>query len=244
MNYRNLCAGALLAVTAGAAAAMPVGQPFAVIEGSGSLLNNFQFGAPSDILSVTLTGTVVDTYGWDAADGLSFAMETNPVSDSASFTLGTTTFLDPFGFDDPWLIDGTTGGYPYDAFAGSGPGDLVLDFLILPDLTNYTDNGTTVTVEYAEPFAAFGPRTDTLPEFPLQLSIYLNSPLPTKMHQEFFEGVLVDEYSYIEGALDIAYMTLGYPGGEPLPPVPVPAALPLMLGALGMAGLIGRRRRS
>ncbi|WP_136637776.1 VPLPA-CTERM sorting domain-containing protein [Pseudooceanicola onchidii] len=240
MGYLSLAASAaVFALSTTIASAAPVGQPFAVIEGSGFILDNFQFSIPSGVKSVTLNGTVTSTVGWDAADGLAFSFDTNPVSGTGTLTLGTHVFSTSATGD--WLIDGTTGGgYPFDPFTGTGPGDLVFDVLILPDLTNYTDNGSTVTVEYEEPFAAFGPRTDTYPEFPLQLSVYLSAPLPLKTYEEVYNGTVVDAFDYVEGALSIDYMTLGYPGGAPLPEVPLPAGFPLLLAGLTGLRLIRR----
>lgn len=224
----------------------PVGQPLAVITPTGinSILDNFDFLAPSGAKSVTLNGTVTETYGWDNALGADFSFTSGAFLSPTTLEIGGLSYSydpsDPFVGYLQEIFGG--GAYDFDPFSGDGPGDMVFNFMIFPGYTE-TFLDPEYQYEYSGILEEFGPRIAPFPEFGLQLSVYLSGPLPTRTFDPATIGAPGTPYDYIEGMLSVDYMTLGLIGGTPIAPVPLPAGLPLLAAALGALGLWRRKAR-
>ena len=234
---------AVAAATLGALAALPVhattvGQPLLVIDAAdggnptGSLLDFFGPFGPSGQLDASLSGTITEAFGAPSTVGLDFALSTSIVLDTASLTLGET------------VIDG------FDIFAATsfdplqeGPGDLNFALFVLPPFTEVPPFDPFGTFVYGGDFAEFPSRDGDVvdfPEFELRVSVFLDGPLPTREFVD--EGFDPPEtFTFVEGPLSISRIEIGTVGGAPLPPVPLPAGLPLLLGALGAVALVRRR---
>lgn len=221
----------------------PVGQPFAIItpNGTNSILDNFDGLAPSGVKSVTLNGTVTETFGWDAALGADFSFTSGAYYTPTTLEIGGESYS-----YDPSLPGGflqeifTTGAYDFDPFSGDGPGSMVFNFMIAPGFTD-TFLDPEYEFNYTGIFADFGPRIAEFPEFGLQLSVYVSGMFPVQPFDPTSIGDPFAPTEYVEGTLNVDYMTLGLIGGTPLPTVPLPAGLPLILTALG--GLAWMRRK-
>ena len=233
----------VLAAVAAAAVALPaaastVGQPFLVIDAAeggtpfGSIVNVFDGGVPSRFVETTIGGTVTSAVGAPGAVGQAFRLDADSRAGGADFSLG--------GSVTSAFEDNPTAFIPVDPF-GAGPGDLNFALALLPD---FTEVGPADTVVFDGPFSIFGPRdrADANAEVVrVTVAIFLDDVLPSR---DVFDPLDPDTLltTIIEGQLSIDRIEIGTVGGEPvLPPVPLPAGLPLLLGALGALGLARRR---
>lgn len=236
MNIRQT----ILALAASVALASPgnavsVGAPFFEIDGSdvssASILDFFDIFGPSGIKEVSLAGTVSSSVGAPSTVGSAFSFSTSVGGGfgTASLTLGATTLS---AFE---ILDASTGPtvQDFDPFQ-EGPGDLNFRMLILPPFLEPVFG----TFQYTGDFADWPDRTADFPEFEVVLSVYLDAPLPTRTFDDGFST-----FDFIEGPLSVDRITFGTVDGEPLiAPVPIPAGLPLLAGALLGFVVIGRRQ--
>ncbi len=218
-------------LTAPIAWADTVGAPFLTIEGpglSGSMLDFFDGFGPSGIKEVDLAGTVTEAVGAPSTIGAAFSFSTMVGGSriTGSMTLGGTTL------DSSHLYTGGGGGYDFDPFA-PGPGDLNFKLVLLPPFVEPVFG----TFDFVDAFDDWPTRTSPTPEIEVMLSVYLDGPLPTRIHEERdpVTGEVLSTTGYFEGALPIERITLGTIGGDPIAPVPLPAGFPLMV--IGLAAL-------
>ncbi|MEM9344842.1 MAG: hypothetical protein AAGA87_17515 [Pseudomonadota bacterium] len=239
---RSLFLAAALAALA--PAAHSAGQPFLVMEDdlNGSLLNFFFGGLPSDIYELNVSGTVTNAIGAPSLDGAAFAFETSvgPGDLTATMILGS----DSLGPSDIFASTSTV--YSFNPFSAAfTPGNIEIPFFVIPPDTTGTPNAADPSLfdfSYGGAFSEYPNRTGEFPEFELVMNIFYDGDLPTKV----FDDPVLGPFDYIEGNLNVTRITLGTVGGDPLPPttvVPVPATLPLALGALGLLAAIRRRDR-
>ena len=222
-------AALLVAPLSAWAAPAGFGQPLLIIDGpgtSGSLLNFFDFGLPSDLEDLSLSGTVSQAIGAPSLVGADFSFSSSEVLDNGELTLGSTTLTEA-GFT---LIRGPG---LFDPFQG-GPGDLNISALIMPPFFEPVFG----TFDYQGDFDEYPTRTAPLPEFEILISVYLAGPLPT----ETFNDPIFGTFEYFAGTLDIDRIEILTAGGAPLPAVPLPATGLLLLAGLGALGLRARRR--
>lgn len=205
------------------------GQPILVLDGddaSGSILNFFDFGLPSDLEDLSLSGTITKTFGAPSLVDTNFAFESSEAMARGAFTLGNTTLRE----EDTNLFMGFGN---YDPFQ-SGPGDLNISVFVLPPLVQ----PNALEFDYIDEFDEFPNRINVVPEFELLISVFLDGPLPMKVLNDPLFGPI----EYIEGPLAIDRIEIATAGGAPLAPVPLPAT-----GFLLFAGLLVThklRRRS
>lgn len=246
--------GAALAIAPEAGAAI-VGQPFFEVSAdaggapSGSILDFFtDFGEPSGLNQVSLTGTITSAFGAVGAVGkaLAFSTSVGPGSITGALTLGATVL------DGAAVFPAFAGAYDFDPFQG-GDGDLNFAFSVFPpfDIVYDAPGDLLGTIVYGGDFSDFPDREEApgvFPELDLVLSVYLDGPLPLKLFEYPDDAPPeLEDFPYVEGPLPISRITLGLEGGEPLtdpmPPIPVPPALPLLAGGLLLLGLSGRLAR-
>lgn len=244
---RNLFIAALFASAAAAPGhAATVGMPFLVIDQdlSGNILDHFDGAFPSSVIETSLRGRISQSYGWPAAVGQVVQLNTYAYAEM-QLSIGANTSPGDFFVTEGngWGGDFPDG--PYFIGSGPGPGDLNYSLTVIPNYTETELGGGLYEFSYDGIFSAFSGRVAEFPDFELVMSVYLDGPLPTKTfsYQESEDGPILS-FDYVEGPLNISRITLGLVGGEPVPSavVPLPAALPLLLGALGGMALIRRRR--
>ncbi len=235
MPRSPLLALPLVACLALPAAAAEVGQPFLVADSdlTGSILDFFGDYGPTGVDQVSLSGTITSAIGSPTLAGQPLSFATDQGNGTATLTVGGTT-IDEFA-----IFSSMTGSYDFDPFQ-EGPGDLNFALFIEPPFTEPEEG----TFDYHGAFEDYPTRMAEFPGFEVVLSVYLDGPLPTKLFEATDdEGNVIETFTYVEGPLPVARITLGTVGGAALPAeVPLPAGLPL-LGA-GLAGLALLRRRS
>lgn len=241
-------AGTLAGTLAGTGAeASPVGTPLFTTAPATIFITN-EFGTdlfPTDSFSVSVTTTIGSADGAPNLVGETlvfhyFIDNGFAVSPTASLVIdGVETMFDPLLFDGQFLF-----GPPVD--------------------TAVFDPGTGNDIfTYDAPFDDFGPRTDIFPE--ILFEFLINDPLPTRTGFEYVTAggdIIFDntpgitsfgsspddavvsstEITYTEGTISGGTITFFTVGGPPPATVPLPAGLWLMLGGLGTAGLLARRR--
>lgn len=246
-HLHSLTVTAVIAVSSTVSAgATTVGQPFFEVDmaaggnPTGSILDFFGAFGPSGIKQVDLSGTVTRAVGDPTAVGKTLGFSTNVTGPSieAELTLGTTTL------DGSNVFSASTGAFDFDPFQ-DGPGDLNFRFVFLPPFSEVPPFDPFGTFVFEDDFSAFPSRDANVFDFPElegMLSVFLDGPLPTRLFEDPDDPAF--NFEFIEGQLDIDRITFGLVGGDPLPAIPLPAGLPLILGALGtLAALRTRRRR-
>jgi len=221
-----------------------VGTPtFTTNIGTISYLNNFQFGAPSDIITLSFSGTIASSIG---APGL--------VGQSISYSVTYSEFSGD-AFDGSFVIGGT------DVYAFPSDANGVV---ISPPVDTFSDiGGGQFTFTFDPPYDGFGPRTADFPEIELATMLNYDGPVPTREYFLFCENggvdcavspdgspdglgllnpILTENYSYTEGSVQ-GSITFSTVGGPPVSTVPLPAGGLLLLSALGAVG-VARRKRS
>lgn len=225
------------------AAAATTGAPtFTTETGTLSFLNNFQFGSPSDLITLSYTGTIASSIGAPDLVGqtLSYSITYSETSGDA--------------FDGAFTVGGVN------IFAFPNTDDSVI---ILPSIADFTDEADgSFTFDYAGAFAPFGPRNADFPEIELHVDTTILSGSTIKEFFLFCEGasfsdcaqsfdgtadglgftnpVLLENYLYTEGQA-IGSLTFSTVGGTPIAAVPLPASSLLLLAGLTGLGLARRR---
>lgn len=234
-------ASALLAAAPSASFATTLGAPtFSVADATISYLNNFGPGGfPSDLITITIAGTISSSVGAPGLVGkdLNVSILYSEIDESA--------------FDASFTLDG---GDIFTIF------DTASSFLLIPPIASDTPNPDgSFTFEYAGAFAPFGPRTGDFPEFPISYVIDSFVGSTTKTFRLFCEAgdpgncapgntpdgsdtgltdpVLVEEFTYTEGS-GTGAVTFFTVDGAPLTAVPLPAAGWALLAGVGALGLI------
>jgi hypothetical protein len=196
------------------------------LNGSGSMSYSFQFVAPN-----ATTPTVANDYSLAVPGQYTFT-DTFTTQQSASQILGTSS-VGAYSFQDS---------YRFSVGAGA-TGDTLVAQLGLPptfSVSNlqfrlYDVTSATSTV----------PIVGGVPAGSLFLTAWMGIPSGQTSVTASFSGVQ-GSHTYLLDVAGIADGTNGgtYVGQLNLAPVPLPAALPLLLSGLGLFGAMSRRRRS
>lgn len=228
-----LCAAAFsFATTTAEKAYAVVGQPFLIAENdlNGSILDFFQFSAPSGQKELSVSGTVTNAFGADSAIGQGLGLTTS------LFGASQLTF-----FGETLTVEDVSGLFfdPLQATPGLITFEMLVQLPIAGDIPDPMTPGNFI-FNYDAPFDDFDGYSSDFPDPILEMSIYYNGDLPTRIFEEIFNGAVVDSYPYVEGSLDVTKITLGLVGGDPVPQVPLPASGFMLIGAIGL--LASRRR--
>lgn len=237
---RSIFLAACLAATAPAAFA--AGQPFLVMEDDldGSLLNFFIGGLPSDIIELSVEGTVTEAIGAPSLDGAAFTFDTTtfPGDVEATMTLAGDTI------SGGSIFASTSTLYSFNPFSAAfTPGNIEIPFFIIPPSLNATQNASDPSLSdftYLGAFSDYPGKTAEFPEFEVVMNIFYDGDIPMKS----FDDPVFGPSPYIEGDLNVTKITLGTVGGDPLAVIPLPATLPLALGALATLGALRRRSKA
>lgn len=236
----------LSAGLATATMASTAGQPFLIADDdlNGSVLNYFDVFGPTGVRVLNLSGTITEAIGAPGlvGEGIAFDSGLADFTNEASFTLGTTVSS---GFD---ISNTGPGLYDYDGFV-PGPGDLNLTFLVFPTFTDQPNasDPTLYDFFYTGDYEDFPDKIGAdFPEIELMMSVYLDGPLPMKTYEETdpVTGNVTFTFDYVEGPLSVERITVGLVGGEPVPsvpPIPLPAGFPLLIGGLGLLVMVRKR---
>ena len=229
----------ILAIAAAIGLAIPssaatIGQPFLVIDAAeggaptGSILDNFEFNQPSGFRSLTLAGTVTRAVGIAGAMGKEFRFDDGDVGlrTAPEVTLG--DYSAPGAGRSTTLYDG------FDAFSRT----LRIDYTI-----ELFEDFSVDPSGFSGLLSAFAPSSTATSGPELAISVFLDTPPPVRTllsDDPSLDGSPF-EIPYVEGSLDIDRIEIGTVGGAAIPPIPLPAGLPLLLGAVGVLAVARRR---
>lgn len=210
-----------------------VGQPFFIVEAdtSGSILDFFDFGAPSGLKEISAAGTITEAFGVTGFVGGSFNLQTSISGDISLEVNGQA--IDNFGV-------GSGGPFHGGPLVTDGAIRFELPVFFPDDMSSVFDPVTGDEIYTINPFGgdvSFEGVNDVF--LFLGISIFFEDPLPTKL----FTDSLGDIYNYIEGPFTPTRIEFGIVGGPDVPvsAVPLPATFPLI--AFGLTALAFMRRR-
>lgn len=234
--FRSSCKPAALAglMSLFAAPALATGLPIYTSAPTDVTLTNYfgPFLEPTDTVSINASGVFAAQQGGGDLVG-------------DAFTLQTLAELGPGGTaapDAPAItFDGAGMNFFIDRpIVTQAPGEIAMMFpVFFPVASSFTGGGGVEVFRFDAPFEGYdGPDGDAVVE--LLVTILYAGDLPTKS----FTNVFGDTYDYVEGVLSGATIVFSRLDGPPAAAVPLPAALPLTLGAFGLLFAVGRRRRA
>ncbi len=233
MNHKNRVgvlagipriSGWVLSGAAAFAALQPCGAGAAtvILDGSGAMGYSYQYVAPD-----STTPTVGDDYALAVPGQYTFT-DTFTTQQSLTQNLGTSS-VGPYDFQDSYSF--TVG--------AAASGDTLLASLGLGSLYNITNLQFRL---YEVASATTQPIVGGLPAGSTLISAWMGPAPGDNSVTASFTGI--ESGTYMLDVAGIAGGTSGgsYVGSVDLQPVPLPAALPLLLSGLGGLGLWGRRR--
>lgn len=232
-SSRTTAAMLAAALSLVASPALATGLPIYTSAPTDVSLTNF-FGpdlAPTGTVSISASGVFAAQQGGGDLVGDPFTLQTLADFEGATMAPGAPAItLDGSGM--LFLTD-----RPALALA---PGEIALMFpVLLPVASSFIGGDGVQVFSFETPFEGYdGPDDDGLVE--LLVTILYAGELPTKSFTDMFGST----YDYIEGTLSGATIVFSRLDGPAAAAIPLPAGLPLALGAFGLLFALGRRRRA